>query len=49
MNIGFVTGGNNMNQIKDVQPIRTRQQIEDMKWALRRHCSERLHIIPYWY
>ncbi|PGE31855.1 tyrosine-type recombinase/integrase [Bacillus wiedmannii] len=34
-----------MNQIKDVQPIRTKQQIEDMKWALRRHCSERDYIL----
>ena len=31
-----------MNQIKDVQPIRSKQQIEDMKWALKRHCSERI-------
>jgi integrase len=23
------------------QPIRDRQQLEDMKWALKRHCSER--------
>ncbi|MBJ8031899.1 tyrosine-type recombinase/integrase [Bacillus cereus group sp. N21] len=25
----------------DVQPIRSKEQIEDMKWALKRHCSER--------
>ncbi len=24
----------------DVQPIRSKEQIEDMKWALKRHCSE---------
>ena len=34
-----------MNQIKDVQPIRSKQQIEDMKWALKRHCSERDYIL----
>ncbi|SEP17299.1 tyrosine-type recombinase/integrase [Paenibacillus sp. OV219] len=32
-------------QIKDVQPIRNKQQIDDMKWALRRHCSERDYIL----
>lgn len=26
---------------KNVQPLRTRDEIEEMKWALRRHCSER--------
>ncbi|PGD45083.1 site-specific integrase [Bacillus toyonensis] len=34
-----------MNQIKDVQPIRSKEQIEDMKWALKRHCSERDYIL----
>lgn len=34
-----------MNQIKDVQPIRSKEQIEDMKWALKRHCSERDYIM----
>lgn len=34
-----------MNQLKDVQPIRNKQQLEDMKWALRRHCSERDYIL----
>lgn len=34
-----------MNQIKDVQPIRSKEKIEDMKWALRRHCSERDYIL----
>ncbi|MDQ0975888.1 integrase [Neobacillus niacini] len=33
------------NQIKDVQPIRNKQQLEDMKWSLRRHCSERDYIL----
>ena len=34
-----------MNPIKDVQPIRDQQQLEDMKWALRRHCSERDYML----
>ena len=34
-----------MNQIKDVQPIRSKEQLADMKWALRRHCSERDYIL----
>ncbi|MFK4323161.1 integrase [Bacillus sp. RC145] len=34
-----------MNQIKDVQPIRSKKQIADMKWALKRHCSERDYIL----
>jgi integrase len=29
----------------DVQPIRDLNQLEDMKWALRRHCSERDYIL----
>jgi integrase len=29
----------------DVQPIRSKEQLEDMKWALRRHCSERDYIL----
>lgn len=29
----------------DVQPIRSRDQLEDMKWALQRHCSERDYIL----
>ncbi|MFJ8240807.1 tyrosine-type recombinase/integrase [Bacillus tropicus] len=34
-----------MNQIKDVRPIRDKDQLEDMKWALKRHCSERDYIM----
>lgn len=34
-----------MNQIKDVQPIRSKDKIEDMKWALKRHCNERDYIM----
>ncbi|MEW4328214.1 site-specific integrase [Rossellomorea marisflavi] len=30
-----------MKQEKNVQPLRTIDEIEEMKWALRRHCSER--------
>lgn len=33
------------NQIKDVQPIRDQQQLDDMKWALKRHCGERDYIL----
>ncbi|KAA6455961.1 integrase [Bacillus thuringiensis] len=29
----------------DVQPIRDKEQIEKMKWALGRHCSERDYIL----
>ncbi|PGP42052.1 integrase, partial [Bacillus thuringiensis] len=29
----------------DVQPIRSKEQIEDMKWALKRHCSKRDYIL----
>ena len=29
----------------DVQPIRSKEQIEDMKWSLKRHCSERDYIL----
>jgi integrase len=33
------------NQIKDVQPIRSKQLIEDMKYSLKRHCSQRDYIM----
>ncbi|MGH1146253.1 tyrosine-type recombinase/integrase [Bacillus pseudomycoides] len=29
----------------NVQPIRSKEQIEDMKWTLKRHCSERDYIL----
>lgn len=32
-------------EIKDVQPIRSLEKIEDMKWSLKRHCSERDYIL----
>lgn len=31
--------------IIDVQPIRSKQQLEDMKWALKRFCSDRDYIL----
>ena len=34
-----------MNQVKDVQPIRDKQQLEDMKWALKKWCSERDYML----
>ena len=34
-----------MPEAKNVQPIRDQQQLEDMKWALRRYCSERDYIL----
>ncbi|MGG3233963.1 tyrosine-type recombinase/integrase [Priestia flexa] len=33
------------DEIKDVQPIRSLEKLEDMKWSLRRHCSERDYIL----
>ncbi|WP_026575969.1 site-specific integrase [Bacillus sp. UNC438CL73TsuS30] len=29
----------------DVQPLRTKEEIEEMKWSLRRHCSERDYFL----
>lgn len=29
----------------DVQPLRTQAEIEDLKWSLRRYCSERDHFL----
>ncbi|WP_200411452.1 tyrosine-type recombinase/integrase [Virgibacillus salexigens] len=34
-----------MNQLKDVQPIRSKEQIEDMKWSLKKWCNERDYIL----
>lgn len=34
-----------MNQIKDVQPLRSKKEIDDMKWSLKRWCSERDYIL----
>jgi integrase len=33
------------NQIKDVQPLRDKQHIEDMKWSLKKWCGERDYIL----
>ncbi|BCC09443.1 MULTISPECIES: site-specific integrase [Bacillus cereus group] len=32
-------------EIKDVQPIRSLEKIEDMKWSLRKWCGERDYIL----
>src|SRR5690625_5074374 len=29
-----------MDRLKDIQPIRNKQQLEDMKWTLKSLCSE---------
>ncbi|HFU6602492.1 TPA: tyrosine-type recombinase/integrase [Bacillus pacificus] len=39
------TGKRKKIHIIDVQPIRDLEKIEDMKWALKRHCSERDYIL----
>src|SRR3954447_23139032 len=36
---------NKKDEIKDVQPIRSLEKLSDMKWSLRRHCSERDYIL----
>lgn len=36
---------NKKDEIKDVQPIRSLEKLKDMKWALKRHCSERDYIM----
>ncbi|TDK54746.1 site-specific integrase [Bacillus salipaludis] len=33
------------NEIKDVQPIRSYEKINDMKWSLKRFCGERDYIL----
>jgi len=33
------------NQVKDVQPIRDKQLIEDMKWSLKKWCGKRDYIL----
>lgn len=33
------------DEIKDVQPIRSLEQLNNMKWSLKRHCSERDYIL----
>lgn len=34
-----------MSKIKDVQPIRSIEKIEDMKWSLKKYCGERDYIL----
>ena len=36
---------NKKDEIKDVQPIRSLEKLNDMKWSLKRHCSERDYIL----
>ena len=31
--------------IEDVQPLRTKEEIADMKWSLKKWCSERDYIM----
>ncbi len=33
------------DEIKDVQPIRSLEQLNDMKWSLKKWCSERDYIM----
>lgn len=33
------------NQMKNVQPIRSKEKIEDMKWSLKKWCGERDYIL----
>lgn len=39
------TGVSKKEEIKDVQPIRSLQKIEDMKWSLKKWCGERDYIM----
>lgn len=34
-----------VNNIKDVRPLRSLEQLEDMKWSLKRYCGERDYIL----
>jgi hypothetical protein len=36
---------NKKQHLIDVQSIRSKEQIEDMKWALKRHYSKRDYIL----
>lgn len=36
---------NKKAEIKDVQPIRSLEKLDDMKWSLKRHCGERDYIL----
>lgn len=36
---------NKRDEVKDVQPIRSLEKIEDMKWSLKKWCSERDYIM----
>ncbi|MEX6700193.1 tyrosine-type recombinase/integrase [Peribacillus frigoritolerans] len=41
----MTTKQNKKEEIKDVQPIRTLEQLNDMKWSLRKWCGERDYIL----
>ncbi|WP_342431099.1 site-specific integrase [Neobacillus sp. FSL H8-0543] len=34
-----------VKEVQDVQPIRNLKKLEDMKWSLKRHCSDRDHMM----
>ena len=36
---------NKKDEIKDVQPIRTKEKLDDMKWSLKKWCGERDYIL----
>lgn len=41
---------NKKKHLIDVQPLRSKEQLEDMKWSLKRHCSDCDYIfISNWY
>lgn len=42
---GTLKMGSKKEEIKDVQPIRSLEKIEDMKWSLKHWCSERDYIL----
>lgn len=40
-----MTAINRKDEIKDVQPIRSAEKLEDMKWSLKKWCGERDYIL----
>lgn len=40
-----MTAINRRDEIKDVQPIRTKEKLDDMKWSLKKWCGERDYIL----
>lgn len=41
----MTTKQNKKDEIKDVQPIRSLEKLEDMKWSLKKWCGERDYIL----